>query len=93
MASSPPSRVAPSRRRCAVWGRWPMAVDISGRVSASLTGRFTVRAASTVKTVCGQVRSPAPNPAAQVRDERPHVLLRHREERREGRPRLRQPLG
>ncbi len=62
MASSRPSRVAASRKRCAVCGRWPTAVNISGRVSTSFTGRFTIRAASTVKSVCGQVRSPAPNP-------------------------------
>src|SRR6185503_10985853 len=61
-ATSRPSRVVPSRTRCRVSGRWPTEVNICGRVSTSLTGRPTTRAASAVKITCGQVRSPAPKP-------------------------------
>ena len=53
---------APSLMRWAVLVRCPIPVNICGRVSTSFTGRPAVRAASTVKTTCGQTRSPAPNP-------------------------------
>ena len=43
-------------------GRWPTPVNICGRVSTSLTGRPTTRAASAVRSTCCQARSPAPNP-------------------------------
>src|SRR5919198_3139702 len=62
MAVSSSARVAPSLTCWTVLGRWPTPVNICGRVSTSLTGRSTVRAASAVKTTCGQARSPAPNP-------------------------------
>lgn len=39
-----------------------MPVNISGRVSTSLTGRRAWRAAITASTTCGQTRSPAPKP-------------------------------
>ena len=62
IATSSPPRMAPSLTVCSVLGRWPMPVNIRGRVRISFTGRPTVRAASTARIVCDRTRSPAPNP-------------------------------
>ena len=45
IASSLPARVAPSAIVCRVAGRPPYAVKVCGRVTASFTGRASIRAA------------------------------------------------
>ncbi|HEY3692265.1 MAG TPA: hypothetical protein VGL46_18530 [Pseudonocardiaceae bacterium] len=75
MATSRPSRVAPTRTRCIVSGRWPTDVNIYGRVTTSLTGRPTTQAASAVDHVRPGAES-GPEPASQVRNKNPDVSLR-----------------
>jgi len=48
---------------CSDSGRWPSEVNICGRVSTSLTGRPTTRAASAVKITCVQDAESGPEPA------------------------------
>ena len=50
-----PSGVAPRATRCTVRGRWPVVKNICLRVSTSLTGRPTWRAAMAASVTCGQV--------------------------------------
>ena len=56
-----PSRVAPSATRCSCSSRCPFDVNIWGRVSISLTGRPTWRAAMAVSVTLGHTIAFMPN--------------------------------
>ena len=62
MAVRTPSRDAPSRMRCTVAGRCVLLFIISGRVSATLTGRLTALAPSAAITASARRNSLPPKP-------------------------------
>ena len=61
IAVSLPSRVAPSVTLCSCSSRWPLEVNVCGRVRESRTGRPTCRAAIAASVTCGQVIAFEPN--------------------------------
>jgi len=62
IATSVPSRVAPSRTRCSVRGRPPTGPNICGRSRMSFTGRFTSRAAMVARRTCDHAEPLQPKP-------------------------------
>jgi hypothetical protein len=69
-----PSLSAPSWTRCSCSSRWPVPVNICSRVSASLTGRPTWRAAIAASVGCGQIIALAPK-APPMKCETTRILL------------------
>ena len=62
IASSLPSRPAPSAMRCSVCGRPPTGPNICGRASEIFTGRAARCAAIAASTTCDQVEPLQPKP-------------------------------